>query len=57
MEKTGGGRVVAERRGMSERSGSSSQGRLHRHHRTTTVQKLGQNFLAPMSYSGNMIIM
>jgi len=57
MEKTGGGRVVAERRGMSERSGSSSQGRLHRHHGTTTVQKLGQNFLAPMSYSGNMIIM
>jgi len=51
VEKTGGGRVAMERRGMLERSGFLFQGRLCHHHGTTVSQKLDQNFLAPIESS------
>jgi len=46
VQKTRRGRCMAERRGMLERSGSPSKSRLHHHYETTTVQKLGEDFLA-----------
>jgi len=46
MEKTERGRGMAERRGTSKGSGLSSRGGLHRHCRTTTMQKLDKDFSA-----------
>jgi len=46
MEKTEREKGMMERKGTSERSGLLPRGGLHHHHRTTTAQKLGQDFLA-----------
>jgi len=51
MEKTGGGRDMTKRRGIPEKSSFLSQGRLHCCRETTALQKLDQNFLAPIESS------
>jgi len=50
-EKRGGGRITMEKKGMSERSGSSLRGRLYHHHGKTTLEKLGKDFLATFNSS------
>ena len=49
MEKAGRGRGTVERRGMPEGSGSLSRRGPYCCHGTTTAQKLGKDFLPPLS--------